>query len=223
LQLANLVKMAWNLSTQFQMAPNMFANSFDADIAGAPNWMNSRFFNIVAKAPSGFDFRTPNGRAHFRIMLRNLLVNRFKMVTHYEDRLVDVYTLVAAKPKLKTADPSTRTECRSNGIARGLPTVVKCQNVTIAQFAEALNHQEPVVSSRRRVVDSTSIEGSWDFTFSYRIVPARNAAPGEAADPAEGVSLFDAIEQQLGLKLEGAKGSMPVFVIDKVQETPTEN
>jgi uncharacterized protein (TIGR03435 family) len=54
-------------------------------------------------------------------------------------------------------------------------------------------------------------------------VPARNAAPGEAADPAEGVSLFDAIEQQLGLKLEGAKGSMPVFVIDKVQETPTEN
>ena len=49
-------------------------------------------------------------------MLRNLLVDRFKMVTHYEDRLVDVYTLVGAKPKLKKADASTRTECRSNGV-----------------------------------------------------------------------------------------------------------
>src|SRR5262245_31674305 len=136
---------------------------------------------------------------------------------------MDVYTLVAAKPKLKKADPSTRTECRSTGIARGVPTVVKCQNVTMAQFAEALNHQEPVVSSRRRVVDSTAIEGSWDLTLSYRIVPARNAAPGEAADPAGGLSLFDAIEQQLGLKLEEAKRSMPTFVIDKIEETPTEN
>ena len=89
-------------------------------------------------------------------------MDRFKIVTHYEGRLVDVYTLVAAKPKLKKADPSTRTECRSNGIATGIPTIVKCQNVTMAQFAEELNHQEPVVASRRRVVDSSGIEGSWD-------------------------------------------------------------
>jgi uncharacterized protein (TIGR03435 family) len=156
-------------------------------------------------------------------MLRSLLVDRFKMATHYGDRLVDAYTLVASKPKLKKADPSSRTECRSNGMAPGVPTVVKCQNVTMAQFAEELNHQQPVVASHRRVVDSTSIEGSWDLTFSYRIVPARNADPVEAADPAGGLSLFDAIEQQLGLKLEGAKRNLPVFVIDSIEETPTEN
>ena len=94
----------------------------------------------------------------------------------------------------------------------------------MAQFAEELNHQQPLVASRRSVVDSTSIEGSWDLTLSYRIgiVPA-TGAPGEAADPAGGISLFDAIEQQLGLKLEGAKRSMPVFVIDKIEETPIEN
>jgi uncharacterized protein (TIGR03435 family) len=198
----------------------------DVDIAGAPKWMDSRFFNIVAKAPPGVDLLTPNGlegSAALRTMLRNLLVNRFKTVTHYGDRLVDVYTLVAVKPKLKKTDPSSRTGCRSNGIIPGVPTVVKCQHVTVAQFAEELNHQQPIVASRHLVVDSTSIEGSWDFTFSYRVVPPRNAAPGEAADPAGGVSLFDAIEQQLGLKLEGAKRSMPVFVIDKIEETPTEN
>jgi uncharacterized protein (TIGR03435 family) len=93
----------------------------------------------------------------------------------------------------------------------------------MAQFVEELNHQQPIVASGRRVVDSTSIEGSWDFTFSYRIVPGRAGAPGEAADPVGGVSLFDALDQQLGLKLEGAKRNMPVFVIDKIEETPTEN
>jgi len=137
-------------------------------------------------------------------------------------RLVDVYTLVAAKPKLKKADLSSRTGCRSNGVTIGAPTIIKCQNVTRAQFAEELNHQ-PIVSSGRRVVDSTSIEGSWDLTLSYGIVPGRGGAPGEAADPAGGVSIFDAMEQQLGLKLEGAKRNMPVFVIDKIEETPTEN
>jgi uncharacterized protein (TIGR03435 family) len=224
--LSNLVKLAWNLRPQIQVAPNTVMRVADVDIAGAPKWMDSRFFNIVAKAPPGVDLLTPNGlegSAALRTMLRNLLVERFKMVTHYEDRLVDVYTLVAVKPKLKKSDPSSRTGCRSNGIIPGVPTVVKCQHVTMAQFAEELNHQQPIVASRRLVVDSTSIEESWDFTFSYRVVPPRNAAPGEAADPEGGVSLFDAIEQQLGLKLEGAKRSMPVFVIDKIEETPTEN
>jgi uncharacterized protein (TIGR03435 family) len=158
-------------------------------------------------------------------MLRNLLVDRFKMVTHYENRLVDVYALVAAKPKLRKADPSSRTGCKSNGGLPGIPTVVTCRNVTMTQFAEELNHHIVIVASHRRVVDTSGIQGAWDLTLTYRVRPGSGVvtADGVAPDPGAGVSLFDAIEQQLGLKLQEARRRMPVFVIDHVEETPTEN
>jgi uncharacterized protein (TIGR03435 family) len=158
-------------------------------------------------------------------MLRNLLVDRFKMTTHYEDRLVDAYTLEAAKPKLTKADPSSRTGCRSNGALPGVLTVVTCRNVTMAQFVEELNHHIVIVASHRRVVDASGIEGAWDLTFTYRVRPGGGAtnAEGIASDPGGGLSLFDAIEQQLGLKLQQTKRRMPVFVIDHIEETPTDN
>ena len=93
----------------------------------------------------------------------------------------------------------------------------------MAQSAEELNHQQPIVASGRSVVDSTSIEGSWDFTFSYRIVPGRAGASGEAADPAGDVSLLMRLISSWGLKLERAKRNMPVFVLDSIEQTPTEN
>ena len=78
------------------------------DAPGAPKWLHSRYFNIVAKAPIPITSPAPDENYH--VMLRNLLVDRFKMITHYEDRLVDVYTLVAAKPKLTKADTSVEQD-----------------------------------------------------------------------------------------------------------------
>jgi uncharacterized protein (TIGR03435 family) len=223
LPLSNHVAMAWDLCTQTQASPNLVIGLCSNDVAGAPKWMTSRYFNIVAKAP--IPITSPAHDENYHAMLRHLLVDRFKMITHYEDRLVDAYTLVAAKPKLTKADPSSRSECRSSGVLVGIPTVVTCRNVTMAQFAEELNHHSVIVASHRRVVDASGIQGAWDLTLTYRVRPGGGAvaADGVAPDPGGGVSLFDAIEQQLGLKLEEARRRMPVFVIDHVEETPTEN
>jgi uncharacterized protein (TIGR03435 family) len=183
--------------------------------------MNSKLFNIVAKAPIAIG--NLGSDLSYRAMLRNLLVQRFKVVTHYEDRLVDVYTLVSAKPKLKKADPSGRSGCKSNGLTVRVSTIVTCRNVTVAQVAEELERSMSIIPSGRRVVDASGIQGTWDFTLTYRVVPPVNSVEGVASDPAGGVSLFEALEQQLGLKLEKAKRRMPVFVLDHIEENPTEN
>ena len=172
-----------------------------------------------------------------RLMLRALLVERFKLTTHTEDRLVSAYTLVADKPKLQRADPANRTTF-INGPAPGakdprttspmLNRFVTLQNMTLAQFAEDL----PRIAAgyiKEPVVDASGLDGAWDFTLSFTGI-ARLQAPGPAAraalsasDPTGGLSLFDALQKQLGLKLEMHKRPMPVLVIDHVEEKPIDN
>jgi uncharacterized protein (TIGR03435 family) len=89
--------------------------------------------------------------------------------------------------------------------------------------------------SRYPVLDGTGLDGTWDFTFNFSLIsPAqvaglRGASPGGpgaeagASDPVGGVSFFEAMEKQLGLKLESQKRSYPVFVIDHMEEKPTDN
>ena len=109
-------------------------------------------------------------------MLQALLIDRFKLKFHFEDQMVTAYSLVAAKPKLKKADPSSRTGCKDMG--RGLilfnnggtPTVpsrtVTCENMTMAQFADQLLRLAlPYV--HYPVVDATGLEGPWDFTLAF--------------------------------------------------------
>jgi len=118
-----------------------------AELIGAPKWLDSARFDLIAKAPAA---TTINGTQiwndDLQTMLRALLVDRFKMAVHYEDRPVDVYTLAAVKPKLKKADPSNRTGCTSGPSQAprspqdGPPTEeVVCKNVTMAQFANVEN------------------------------------------------------------------------------------
>jgi uncharacterized protein (TIGR03435 family) len=218
------------------------------DIVGAPKWLNSTNFDIIAKAPA--EEAPVSGNANLQDlgpMLQALLIDRFKLKAHFEDRPVNAYTLVQAKPKLKKADPARRTLCKTaNAPARSttvstpfglnLPgRVVTCQNITMAQFADQLQIiAGPYV--HYPVLDGTGLEGAWDFSFTYTPIPANQLAGGRgapppgagadtpgASDPVGGTSLFDAVEKQLGLKLEMQKRSYPVFVIDHIEEKPTEN
>jgi uncharacterized protein (TIGR03435 family) len=211
------------------------------EIPGTPKWLNmySPIFDIVAKVPAAaIASGTQVYNDDLRAMMRALLVDRFKMVTHYEDRPMDAYTLVADKPKLKKADPSNRTGCKigpssaPRGLADGPTTVATCQNMTMAQFGEQLQSIAPTYIWYP-VLDATGIDGAWDITLTFSAVNPNlvgggrggvpSASAGGLSDPNGAISLFNAIDKQLGLKLEMHKRLEPVFVIDHIEEKPTDN
>jgi uncharacterized protein (TIGR03435 family) len=210
-------------------------NVFNGDqVAGLPAWADSERFDIIAKAPSEGPSAPAIDRDATAPMLRALLVDRFKMTYHTEDRQLSAYTLVAGKPKLKKADPASRTSCKNSNAPPGSPPgsrVITCQNVTMALFAERLQYMTPDLSWP--VLDATALEGSWDLSvmFSFNFgMPLRGGpegagagGPAAPADPNGGPSIFEAFEKQLGLKLEKQKRSMPIVVIDHIEQKPTEN
>jgi uncharacterized protein (TIGR03435 family) len=220
--LITLISQAWGLAPFEQLI-------------GAPKWLSggsSPSLNILAKAPPGvyMDAQGGQDRDTLNAMMRALLVDRFKMAIHYEDRPMDAYTLVAVKPKMTKADPSNRTGCTRQTPANGgaLALRLVCQNITMTQFAEQMQSFDSNIFYP--VLDSTGIEGAWDFTLNYNImmnVPllgARVAAPSaDASEPSGGISFLDAVEKQLGLKAEMHKRNERVMVLDHIEEKPTEN
>ena len=231
LTLQNLIAVAWDLS-----GPDM--------LVGAPKWLNSDRFDLIAKAPTGVEIGDFNAQQInldvLRPMIQSLLKERFKMVVHTEDRPMDAYTLMAGKPKLTPADPNGHTKWQE-GIAAAkdsknantsLGRLVTCQNMTMAQFAELL----PQIANgyvHSAVVDATGLEGAYDFTFSFSPIGALQAISGgrggegggsdAASDPSGAISLPDALSRQLGLKLELQKRPVKVLVIDHVDQKPTDN
>jgi uncharacterized protein (TIGR03435 family) len=183
-------------------------------------------------------------------MMRALLVDRFKMKFHYEDRPVDAQTLAAVKPKLTRADPSSRTGCTretpgrgagdgavfvipQGGARAGYPLRLVCRNITMAQFAEQLQGFDSQIFYP--VLDGTGIDGAWDFTLNYDLmaslpVPslflgarAQPAGAGEPSEPSGALSFVQAVEKQLGLRLEKRKRSVRILVLDHIEEKPTDN
>ena len=209
-------------------------------VVGAPKWIDSARFDINAKASTATNGSPPPHSGYveddLRLMLRALLTERFRMKTHYEDRPANAYTLVAAKPKLRKADPSNRSSCKeARTVARDprdvnprLSRLVTCRNTTMAQFAAQLLRITPGYFAYG-VADGTALDGAWDFTLSfsppYLLGPAGGVGDvaSTASDPGGGLSIFDAVNKQLGLKLEMRKRTMPVLVIDHMEEKPAAN
>jgi len=207
-------------------------NNNDA-IAGLPAWVDAARFDIVAKAPSEGPSAPALDMESMAPMIRALLADRFKMAWHTEDRPVAAYSLVAAKPRMKKADPASRAFCKS-GPAPAAPgsILLTCQRLTREQLVDRLHNMAAGLNWPVR--DATGIEGGWDFTLTWigamRLAAGRGGDAGQAAgdapaasDPTGGYTIFEAIEKQLGLKLEAQKRPMPVIVIDHIEQTPTEN
>jgi uncharacterized protein (TIGR03435 family) len=227
--LLSLIRQAWNLA------------NFEQPV-GMPKWLaegsTANNISIVAKAPAGVAPDLQNNaeaRDTLHMMLRALLVDRYKMTVHFEDRPMDADTLVAVKPKLTKADPANRTGCtRQNQRQQGQAILVRlvCQNMTMAQFAEQIPAYD--IDIYYPVLDGTGISGAWDFTIDYDALAGlmtrfpqfgRGAADPnrEASEPSGSVSFVNAIEKQLGLKLYVQKRPEPVLVIDHIEEKPTAN
>lgn len=235
--LALLILNAWDL------------NLLPDEIPGAPKWLTpfEPSFDLVAKAPaSAIAHGTQLYQGDYQMMLRALLVDRFKIVSHYEDRPMNTYVLLAQKPKLRKSDPSNRPGCRTErlpnpGSSDFAPTLREtvCKNVTMTQFAQLLQTIAPLYF-HYPLSDATDLAGSWDFSFTFSRIPpdllgdggggfssadpAPRAVPaGDPSDPAGTISVLDAIKKQLGLRLEVQKRPQPVFVVDHIERKPTEN
>jgi uncharacterized protein (TIGR03435 family) len=171
-----------------------------------------------------------------RRMVRSLLIDRFGLVAHDDDHAIPGYALIAAKPKLRKADPSNRPGCREGPGADGkdprltnpmASRLISCRNVTLAQFAIEMND---LMYGALPVVDATGIAGRYDMTLNFSPPSALQGAVSRDADgaitasePNGAISIFDAVSRQLGLKLESRDVTTGVLVIDHVNETPTEN
>ena len=238
ISLKNLITLAWNIQ-----------GNADELLIGAPKWLDSERFDLIAKAPAGVAIGdlTPSRTGisvnidALQPMIRSLLIDRFKMKAHMEDRPVPTYTLVANKPRLKKAEADSRTKW-SEGAApdskdskNANPTLgrlVTCQNLTMKQFADLLPSIAPGYL-HTMVTDATGLEGGFDFVFSFSPIgvlqqgggggAGGDSAVSEASVPSGALSLFDALNRQLGLKLEMVKRPMPALVIEHLEQKPTDN
>jgi bla regulator protein blaR1 len=214
-------------------------------IEGGPAWIKSERYTINAKSQADAPFEMLTGP-----MLQLLLEDRFKLKTHRETREIPVYALTVAKsgPKLKpvaegSCTPSDQFSVEKFlamggpdqklpdlcGTTKGGPspsgngfTIARdFHGMTLAQFGRALPLDRPVT-------DKTGIAGMFDFHLEFAIddttrsaVPPNSPAAALASDPS-GPSIFTALQEQLGLKLEPAKGPGEFLVIDSV-EHPSQN
>jgi uncharacterized protein (TIGR03435 family) len=195
----------------------MSAYSLKQHQISGPQWIQTTGFNIEAKLLSGAT------KAQIKVMLQNLLAERFKLEVHRETREIPVFALVAGKngPKLAAAkDPEDGGGSFGpwKGNARWTAT-----NQTLRGVAEFLS---PLME--RPVMDMTGLSGIYDFTLYWaaeypmvRSGPRALGAEAEAPDPAP--TIFEAVQDQLGLKLDPRKAPVEILVIDRVEKTPTEN
>lgn len=198
-------------------------------ILGGPGWVSSDRFDIEARAA---DPKTPPDQV--RLMLQSLFRDRFKLAVHHETRQSNVYALVVAKggPKIKLSADQTSPDVNgpsppgagpNHGAIRiGAGSMIG-NAVPLSRFTNLLSQRLDHV-----VIDETNLHGRFDLRLQWTpdigdnpLSPTGDALPAASAD-ASAPSIFTAIQEQLGLKLETAKGPVDFLVIDHV-EKPSEN
>lgn len=196
-----------------------------------PGWIDSTDYAVVAKVPPG------TTREDFRVMLQNLLVERFRLQLRHETIELPVYELTVAKggPKLKPSDAAGQVNAPTSGLAPdgfpalapGRPGLGSILSFTPAGPEARMRGQQQPMSALARflslsthagrvVVDKTGLPGTYDFQLFFNV----------SADPLAdipGLTVFDAIEEQLGLKLQGARQTFDKIVIESAERIPADN
>jgi len=212
-------------------------------ITGGPGWINTDRYDIEARPEQGF---IPTAEQAQK-MLQALLEERFGLKVRHETKDGPIYALTVAKGGLKAKKSADQTPLNfgapppggpaggppppppplppnpgSGPMPRGMMMIgmgqLRATAQTMTGFAGLLTGQ-----AGRKVVDRTNLEGLYDFelTFTPDQIPA-NLPPGVSSPDPNGPSIFTAVQEQLGLKLESATGPLESIVIEAVQK-PTEN
>jgi len=210
-------------------------------IVGAADWTETVRYDITAKAEGDIP-RTPPGSppGPLNFMLQDLLEDRFKLRTHRETRELPIYALMLARgdKKLGAGLRPSAVDCaamRGRGGRMGppppgerppcgmrvAPSQIVAGGVTLAQLTPILSQ-----FTQRIVIDRTGLEGTFDIDLTFTLDGVPNAPPPPPGGPPlppvdpNGPSLFTALQEQLGLKLESERAPVEVHVIDHV-ERPT--
>ena len=187
----------------------------EIQLTGGPAWIRSARFDIVAKTEGSptLDTNKPGANVtdadrsaveRIRLMLRHFLAERFSLRLHHESRVLPIYELVFVNtgerlgPNLRTAQADCASNCGS--IRRIGPDTVVGTQVSMGAIAHTMSDWV-----RRTVVDKTGSAGPMDFTLTW----SPDAAPESGAP-----SIFTAVQEQLGLKLQPARGPIDVLVVD---------
>jgi uncharacterized protein (TIGR03435 family) len=164
-------------------------------ISGGPGWLASERYDIDAKAA------TAAPRAQLMLMLQTLLEDRFQLKVHLETKEQPIYALVVAKNGPKIHPVKDEDDMEINGNSHQFTA----RQVSMQEFAGALARQ-----FGSPVQDMTGLKGVYDFALDL-------APEGSVADDGPSPSIFAALQEQLGLRLEARKGPMEVLVVDRAE------
>lgn len=199
-------------------------------IVGGPAWVQSARYDITAKAAREFRPTPPGPPAEMLLMLRALLEDRFKLKVHREPREIPAYELVVVRPgaaglrksdvdcdalfaagQVTRPEAGVRPQCGvSNGpVGPTRDTGLIAGGFSMSQFAQFLQRLG------RPVIDKTGLTGRYDFDLAF--APMGSSTGDAAPDPAR-PTIFIALEEQLGLKLQSTNGPLDVIVIDSIEQ-----
>jgi uncharacterized protein (TIGR03435 family) len=180
----------------------MAYNVADWQLSGVPAWLTTEGYDINAKP------ERPANRDEIYSMVRTLLAERSKLAMHTETKELRLYDLVLDKsgPKMQINEnggPPHVSERPGHAVFRNVPLV------RLTSFLS--------VEAGHVVVDKTGLTGNYDFTLDFVSSPRTINSNGPS-----GPTIFEAVKDQLGMKLEPGKGPIDLFVLDHV-ERPSEN
>lgn len=225
----------------------MMAYDLPGDRISGPGWLDTEMYDVVATVPKGVSV------GDFKLMVQNLLAERFQLTLHRETKEVSGYALEVAKNGLKIKESKKNPEPGAAGSGsnplmivdeRGFPAPRPGNSVFLPgdgfsatikvndlYRATVLNQSMSTIAkflgtaAGMPVEDHTGLTGLYDFHLEYKpSLPGAPDAPATAADiAAPAPDLFDAVQAQLGLKLVPKRVPLETLVIDHAEKVPTEN
>jgi uncharacterized protein (TIGR03435 family) len=184
----------------------------DYSLSG-PDWLDSVKLDVVAKLPASAASRSPEDQRRMTgVMLEGLLAERFKLKVHREEKLIPGYALVVAPggPKMRRVETPPR-----GAVTRGSITGTTTIGQIVASAEGALG---------RPVKDMTGLSGSYELNLTWTPEAALLAGADKSPDPGDRPpSIFTALQEQLGLRLEPRQFPLQIVVVDHVERVPTEN
>jgi uncharacterized protein (TIGR03435 family) len=206
-------------------------------ISGGLPWIESEHWDISAKPD------TPPKQEELQLMIQALLADRFQLKTHFETKELPIYALVPARKDGKLGP--NLTEAKEGSCAKfdptqprtpqapGAPPVLNCEQQmmsprSLTAISVPVGNIVPMLARMlgRTIIDKTGLKGNYDFKVEWTPDESQTAMlPPDAPKPppdGQGPSIFTALQEQLGLKLESQKGPVQILVIDRA-ERPSEN